>query len=174
MDKHEAAEELGISVRTLMRMVSDKEISTVKKRGARNAMTLDFDPAEIARVKAERNQETHSGALVKTTPQLPAQQIFDSPAMFELVGKAIDFMERQSMTNQQATDRADASQLKDRLVLTVNEAAIYSGLGKGFILSAIESGDLNIIKSGGHRAANVVKRADLEKFVENLGKGRKR
>lgn len=167
MDKFEAAETLGVSVRTLMNMISKGQISGEKKRGA-TGLQYDFDRDEIERVKREREQGTHVAALVRQSPgqsmapvSLPAlPSVFSDPVIYEVIEKV-----RGSI---------GAVSLKDKLTLNVDEASELSGLGKGFIRQAIEEKKLMAIAGAGHRGSTVIKRSDLDAFIESLGKGRKR
>lgn len=169
MDKVKACKILGISERTLMAMIANNQISAVKKV-INKKLRYDFDPDEIERVRLEREEGTHVAALVRQSPQVfldrlaqPSQtqpSVLNDPQTFDALS---DWRMTQLMTS-----------LEKKLTLTIDEASVYSGLGKGFIRQAIEDGKLTAVDGAGHRGATIIKRSDLERFVEGLGKGRRK
>lgn len=166
MDINEAAEELGISVRSIQKMLASNKIHGVKRFNK-----WDFEKAEVERIRREREEGTHSGAIESTAlatrephqgiihqrPPGAPLSILDDPLAFDAVS---DWQTAQVM-----------AVLKDKLFLTLDEAAIFSGLGKWFLNQAIEAGKLTATKAG-PRGSFVIRRADLERFAENIGKGR--
>lgn len=166
IDKIEAAKRLEVSVRTLMTMVASNQIAGAYKVVGRKRRLM-FDENEVERLRIERAGGIHMGALVEAvsksmTPLDAAEKQFtpSSAPFFQALGQWHELNEIAS--------------LEKKLVLTIDEASIYSGLGKGFIKQAIEGGKLSAFKGAGHRASTVIRRGELERFVENLGTGKRR
>lgn len=169
MDINEASEELGISVRSIFKMLESGRIHGVKRFNK-----WEFDKAEVERVKREREEGTHSGAIDQSTaiamrethqgiiqqrPPGAPPSILDDPIAFDAVA---EWRAAQMM-----------SVLERKLFLTLEEAAIYSGLGIGYLRQAVEDGKLSAIPGAGRRGSTIIRRADLETFAANLGKERR-
>ncbi len=171
MDKYEAAERIGVSIRTIARMVAQGEISALKVRGNRGAETYDFDPEEVERVRELKNRPAHVGAVVKYEPH-PLTTLMNDPQLRPLIAKligAFDAMSDAARHQVADRDRPDIEALDKKIFLTIEEAAALSGLGKGYLRQAIEDGKLAAIPGAGPRGATVVRRGDLDKFAQGLG-----
>lgn len=171
MDKFEAAEHLGVSVRTISRMVSQGEIAVTKIRGNRGAETLDFDPAELDRVRELREKPEHVGAIAKYEPH-PLATILNDPHLSVLLSKlmgAVDAINDMARRQVAQTEAPDLTAIDKKMFLTFDEAAALSGLGKSFLRSAIEDGQLATIPGAGPHGSTVIRRADLDKFAQALG-----
>lgn len=162
MNKFEAAEHIGVSVRTLMKLVSRGEIHG-KKVAGKTGFEYDFAPDEVERVKRDRDAGIQIGAIVRHESQQAAR----APLVANLqpIQEAIESF-------REAISELRGVSLKDKLFLTVDEASEYSGLGKWFIYQAIEDGKLTATKAG-PRGSFVIRRADLENFADGVGKGRR-
>ena len=162
MDINEASEKLGVSVRSIQKMLATGRIQGVKRFNK-----WSFTEEEIERVKSEREREVYSAAMIRreheavehrAIPVTPS--VLNDPLAFDAMK---DWQRAQVMTI-----------LERKLFLTLDEAAIYSGFGVGFIRRAIEEGKLSAIPGAGYRGSTIIRREDLETFAANLGKGRAR
>lgn len=165
MNKTEAAEFLGISVRTLERHVARGELSVSLTRGA-HGKERTFDRAELARFKASMDATTYvarpvapvaSDALARRDG-LQIAGAGNSAALAALVA-ALEH------ARAQIAPAATISDLAHKLTLSLVEAAQLSGLSRGHLRAAIEQKKLKArIIGRGWR----VKRADLESYVRKL------
>jgi excisionase family DNA binding protein len=166
MNKEQAAEALGISVRTLQRMAQRGEIAIAYVRGKKGDEAT-FDDSEVERVRGALQTRTYvsrashdsgNGAAVMPEAQGGALMRANKPggALAELIA-AIDH------ARGRAQPVATISDLAHKLRLTIPEAAQYTGLAKSEIERAIASGKLKAAKRGAH-GARVIRRADLEAF----------
>jgi excisionase family DNA binding protein len=170
MDKFEASEALGVSVRTLMQMIAENKINAVKKV-INKKLQYVFDREEIERVKREREEGTHVAALVRQAPQAFIEKL-SQPSTPALPAVLNDPLLYDALSDWRFAQVITA--LSQKLTLTIDEASAYSGLGKGVIRQAIEDGKIMAIAGAGHRGSMVIKRSDLESFVDGLGKGRRK
>lgn len=171
MDKYEAAKRIGVSVRTIARMVAIGEISAVKIRGNHGAETLDFDLEEVERVRELKNRPAHVGAIIKYEPH-PLTSMLSDPNLRPLIVKlvaALDAIKDSARHQVASSDRPDLETLDKKLFLTIEEAAALSGLGKGLLRQAIEDGKLAAIPGAGPRGSTVIRRDDLDRFAQALG-----
>jgi excisionase family DNA binding protein len=168
MNIKEAAEYLGISVKTLERKIAGGEIAVAYVPGATGKQRT-FDRAELDRFKAAEAEKA-----VATTYVISKSRNFDAPSQALQRAGSVEGMQafalmvadalREAQTH--ANDRHDAPPpvvLKDKLMLTEKEAAAYSGLSLADIERARDG--LKAIKTG---AGWRVKREELERYVKKL------
>ncbi len=147
--KAEAVALLGISERTIERMVQAGRIHQAYKHVPGRRPIAVLNPKDISKVKAETIKPvsvpvTHedtdgaSGALVP----LPSQ----NAAASLLTALASATPPRVSVLN--------------KLFLTLKEASEYAGLPVAYLRQVIGEGTLPALKTGGYR----IRRADLEKL----------
>ncbi len=166
MNIKEAADYLGISIKTLERKIAAGEVSVAYVPGATGKQRT-FDGAELDKLKAAEAEKT-----VATTYVISKSRNSDAPS-----SQALERAESEQGMSMLASVLADALratqddrhdtpppvELKDKLMLTEREAAAYAGLSLADIERARDP--LKAIKTG---AGWRVKREELERYVKKL------
>ncbi len=175
LNKQQAADYLGMSVRTLLRLTSEKIAHLPKRRQSEETI---FDKAELDRYQ----RESQIGASVMSAVVIP-----DTRDTHGIPSENQDLMQRRAgmsispVTLDTGDTRdtpemrlrmlaafeamASPARLSEKLTLTLTEAALLSGLSRGHLRQAIEEKKLKArIIGRGWR----VKRADLDAYVTKL------
>jgi excisionase family DNA binding protein len=176
MNKQEAADYLGVSVRALERYVQQGRISVKYEKG-KTRPTANFDPTELEAFKVELDQPTIKPAF--ESRQITTSQQPDTGKLTHNSGEIARFddvsgfgeisvIEKLSGIIETLLGKADTQPLvpiADKLLLTIAEAQALTGLSREFLRDAITSGELKAKLIGkGWR----VKRTDLEEYVDKL------
>jgi excisionase family DNA binding protein len=157
MDKERAAEELGISVRTLQRMVKRGEIAVRYERGPKGD-EAHFDEEDL-RLYLER----HKPALLR--PGSSALVRHDAPPVVtgDMTGGAMNGAAGD--TAHRMVTAFEALSVGNKLLLNLTEVRMLTGLSGQHLREAIHVGTLKgRIIGRGYK----VKRADLEAYVRKL------
>ena len=167
MDKKQAAAFLGCSPRQLERYVSANKIGVTMEPG-RTRPTPVFDEGELRRFKESLERPVHRPAVERMdgVQQIPTQ----NDIMLSLMSQASQLEAFaamfQPMQPQQSKAAPTVQEIAAKLMLTVKEAAIYSGLSRGAIHAAIKESELQAHR--GKWRGRRIKRADLDAYVEKL------
>jgi excisionase family DNA binding protein len=151
MNKQQAAKELKISVRSLQRLVQNKILTVIYKRGASGKQEAVFDADEVARYKLERDAPTDK--LVR----LP---INDKSALARNATLELLEVFRNSLTNQKMV-----VPVADKILLTVKDARGLTGLSEKRLIEAIKAEKLKAQFIG---KGWKIKRTDLNAFVSEF------
>jgi excisionase family DNA binding protein len=165
MNKEQAAEFLGISVRTLQRHVQRGELQSteikVEKGGQLRRETV-FDREELERFKANPPQQKKPSvtAMTVTTPQAVMS---DTSVTTD---KAV--MSAQPVTSdgfQRLLTAIESQSVGQKVLLTLKDCRQLTGLSGEYLREAIHAGELKarIIGRGWK-----VKRSDLDAYVKKL------
>jgi excisionase family DNA binding protein len=163
--KKEAAEYLGISSRTLERHVKDGKIGVRYQPGATNDVAM-FDEQDLQNFKNERQTPKVKPTVVQTSNELVDQQptdLTDRTAqssggfLAPLITPFRDFSERLF---------SFPFLLQGKILVTVNEAQVITGLSREILMTAIKSGELEAKIMG---KAYRIKRKELERYIDELG-----
>jgi excisionase family DNA binding protein len=158
MTKAEAAEYLGVTIRSIEGYAAKGRLTPAKAKGSRGDITV-YDEKEIEKLKREReevvfmphSQQPHKQSLaLSSTRSLPAVQ-----QMTELV-KLLDGAR---------TARPSIGDLAAKPLLKLDEACELTGLSRQTLREAIEAGTLKAQIIG---RAWRVKRDDLNRYLKNL------
>lgn len=166
MNKKEAAEFLGKSVRAVQRYTSDGKL-TVKYVPGKTGLEAVYDESEVRRLKEEIEiavyQPSLDGADTAETASNATALSRATVSDLERVAStaATTFGERMMS----AFEAAKPVAVADKLTLTLPEAAVLAGLSRGWLLAAIKAGALSAAKRG--RGWNI-KRADLDDYIRTL------
>ncbi len=168
MNIKEAAEYLGISVKTLERKIAAGDVSVAYVPGATGKQRT-FDRAELDRFKVAESEKA-----VATTYVISKSRNFDAPSPSQALQLAGSEQSIQAL-GQAIADALRATQdgwndtphveVKDKLTLSLIEASQLSGLSRGHLRQAIDEKKLKarIIGKGWR-----VKRDDLDSYVKKL------
>ena len=173
MNIKEAAEYLGISVKTLERKIAAGEVSVAYVPGATGKQRT-FDRAELDRFKVAESEKA-----VATTYVISKSRNFDAPSPSQALQRA------GSEQNIQALGQAIADALRgqsapvnsippvplrDKLTLSFREAALLSGVPESHLREGYARGILRGAKIG--RGVRVTPE-DVRKYVEQRMKPKK-
>lgn len=170
MNKQEAADYLGVSVRALERYVQQGKISVRYEKG-KTRPTANFDPTELEAFKDELNQPTVKPAF--ESRQMATEQQSQQGNLTHSSGEIARFdefgvIEKLSGIIESLLSRGDNQPpvpIADKLLLTIPEAQALTGLSREVLRDAINSGKLKAKVIGkGWR----VKRTDLEQYIDKL------
>jgi excisionase family DNA binding protein len=153
MNKEDAAKQLGISVRSLQRLVQSEKISVTYKRGESGKQEAIFDLDEIENYKQQRDVETLKPSTATTSDTALARS--DTQQQF-LEGL------RQLISPEQ---KSVSVAIADKPLLKLDEAAALTGLSRYTLRKAIDAKKLKGRIIG---KAYRIKRADLDTYVKNL------
>jgi excisionase family DNA binding protein len=157
MNKEEARIALGISVRSLQRLVQSEKISVTYRRGASGKQEVIFNPEEIENYKRGRDAVIIKPALA-TTSDTALTRIDATTSDTALARNVIETIFNLGL-------QKPVVAIADKPLLKLDEAAALTGLSRQILRQAIEDGKLKgRIIGRGFR----VKRADLDEFVKNL------
>ncbi len=169
MNIKEAADYLGISIKTLERKIAAGDVSVAYVPGATGKLRT-FDRAELDRFKAAEAEKA-----VATTYVISKSRNSDAPSsqalqraggeqgMSMLASVLADALRAAQAPGDGRQDAPPPVELKDKLMLTEREAAAYAGLSLADIERARDP--LKAIKTG---AGWRVKRTALEAYVKRL------
>jgi excisionase family DNA binding protein len=157
MNKEDAATELGISVRSLQRLVQSEKISVRYKRGESGNQEAIYDPGEIQNYKQQRDAEVIKPAAVTRDDTALAR----SGATTNDTKLARNVIETLFNLGLQKPVVAIA----DKPLLKLDEASALTGLSRQILRQAIEDGKLKGRIIG---RAYRVKRGDLDEYIESL------
>ncbi|MBD2359237.1 helix-turn-helix domain-containing protein [Tolypothrix sp. FACHB-123] len=173
MNKQEAADYLGVSVRALERYVQQGKISVKYEKG-KTRSTANFDATELEAFKAELEQPTIKPAFEPrqntTEPQQQTGKLTHSPGEIARFDEVSEFgvIEKLSGIIEALLGKADNQPLvpiADKLLLTIAEAQALTGLSREFLRDAINSGQLKAKQIG---KSWRVKRSDLQEYIDKL------
>ncbi len=165
MNKTDAAEFLGIGVRSLERYTGAGKVAAVKVK-ITTGFALDYEPGELARFKAvleiEKQEALHPSP---TSPPRP-------PTGLAVRQRAPLARVAARLANRPANGYDDAfvaaaitQAIAVKLLLTLPECQALTGLSRATLRAAIDAGELRAKQIG---RAWRVKRSDLEGYVKKL------
>jgi excisionase family DNA binding protein len=176
-NKQDAAAYIGVSVRTLLRLVDQGKLAHLPKR--RPAEETLFDAGELDRYK--REVEASAAGIVSAVVTSDAPGTRDAPEESRAIARRNGSMSLSPVTldTDDARDTpemrgrmlaafeamASPVRLVDKLTLSLTEASLLSGLARNHLREAIGEGKLKArIIGRGWR----VKRDDLDAYVKKL------
>jgi excisionase family DNA binding protein len=152
MNKEAAAEKLGVSVRSLQRLVQSEKISVTYKRGSSGKQEAIFDADEIEKYKQQRDVESVKLATVPTNDKNLARN--DANRFLDAI--------RDAVTPKQ---KGLTVKIADKPLLKLDEAAALTGLSRDILRTAIDTKSLKGKIIG---KAYRIKREDLDKYIKKL------
>lgn len=164
MNKQEAADYLGCSVRAIERYVQKGKISVIYEKGKTRSVAM-FDEVELESFKQQLERSLIKPAFEESRQILPetlSQLAVVGNTPGEVVG--VDVVDRLSSIIELLL-HSQSVNIGDKLLLTVPEAQKLTGLSREILMDAIAQGNLLAKKIGKPWR---IKKTDLESFVENL------
>lgn len=164
MNKQEAADFLGVSVRALERYVQQGKISVRYEKG-RTRPTANFDEQELEAFKQELTQPTYKPRQIPTPSQVEEDTAITVSSEFSEFGEVTAIDKLAGIIEKLLQREFPSVPVADKLLLTISEAQSLTGLSREFLREAIASGELKAKVIGrGWR----IKRLDLDKFIDEL------
>jgi excisionase family DNA binding protein len=152
MNKESASKHLGISVRSLQRLVQSQKISVAYKRGRSGKQEAIFDVKELEQYKQDRDIESIKPASLDTN---------DTALARNDANKFLDIL-RDAIVPKEKTLKVD---IVNKPLLKLDEAAALTGLSSDFLRKSIDTGKLKGKIIG---KAYRIKRTDLDEYIEEL------
>lgn len=167
MNKQEAAQYLGVSPRQIERYTKENRIGVRFEKG-RTKPTPVYDEGELKRFKDEIEKPVHRPAVQRMESDSQALATrSDEPlsslsqlSQFEALGRMMEAMKPQA-----APVSTVAQEAAVKVMLTLAECQILTGLSRATLKAAIDGGQLKSQQIG---RAWRVKRSDLDKWIEAL------
>ncbi len=170
MNKTEAAEYLGCSVRAVERYAQLGRLAGRYERG-KSGKVLVFDEADLERLKGELDASeprptARSQALALRSPEADSRSLARSDVPASPVIELQVLAALQTLAPGFATARQGTTiDVADKPLLTLAEAQTVTGLSRGILKAAIDASQLKAQQIG---RAWRVKRSDLDKWIESL------
>jgi excisionase family DNA binding protein len=166
MNIKEAAEYLGISVKTLERKIAGGEIAVAYVPGTTGKQRT-FDRSELDRFKEAEAEKAAATTYIArpVTNEADEKQTALAPTRTADAKQMLALVQAAFASSNLPKQDAPVTDLAAKLMLSRDEAARLAGLPATMIRAAIEAKKLKAIKTG---AGWRIKRADLEMFVKNL------
>jgi excisionase family DNA binding protein len=163
MNKKEAADHLGVSTRLVEKYASEGRLGEVIYVRGRTGKQAEYDHQAVEKLKVEL--DTPDTAM--TQHRTPDARLF--------AGQLVEALERREQASVEAirgllADRSDnprsaSIRVSEKILLTVSDCRLLTGLSDITLRDAIRSGDLKgRILGKGYK----IKRSDLDKFIEKL------
>lgn len=167
MNKEQAAEYLGFSVKNLQRLMKEKKIQFTYIKG-KNGQQAYFEQAELDRYKFDQEKQSNiisPSVVVENNPSTSISKpsskgssiLINTSDLMNILEKIAQGLTKQ---NQQVM-----FPINERMTLTTEEVSGISGFPLGAIKRAIKEGALKAVKVG---RAKRVRREDLEVWVKGL------
>lgn len=173
LTKKQAAERLGLSTRSLERYAKKGKdnggIDATYDRNDLNQLVMFFEEDEVERFKAVLDAPPEPAATPTATvaPSATLARVaVPEETAIELatqsrIGQLAELIEA-AMTRHKPT----AADVAAQLMLTVEEAATYAGVGRSAIDAAIRAGDIRVHRGLGR--GRRLKRSDVEEWIAKL------
>ena len=167
LSKKEAAEYLGVSPRTLERYVKDGKLSVCYENSSNGEVAL-FNSDELNQFLEDRKTPrikplSDDLSLPPTTNDIVLTRGVGGvlASLQELTGKLVLVLSERY----EKSGKMTPSMLQGKLLFTLSEAQIMTGLSRQILMEAIKDGRLSSqIIGKGYR----IKAKDLEEFIDNL------
>jgi excisionase family DNA binding protein len=162
LSKKEAAEHLGISQRALERYTQQGRVS-VKYVKATRGRQARYDLVEINELRQQLEEPLHRPAVetslsvVPLPPERENKQVINLAPSDELVRAVVEASNSINQNN--------ISLIEKKLLLTLKEAQMMTGLGKATLKKAMSEGKLKAKRIGGSWR---IKPDDLKSYIREL------
>jgi excisionase family DNA binding protein len=166
LSKKEAAEYLGISSRTLERHVKDGKIGVRYQPGATNDVAM-FDEQDLENFKNERQTPKVKPTVVQNNILQESSELADRSANNQIAQASGGFLAPLIAPFKDFSQRLFSSPflLQGKILVSLNEAQIITGLSREILMTAIKNGELESQIMG---KAYRIKRKELERYIDEL------
>lgn len=167
LSKKEAAEYLGVSTRTLERYVKDGKLS-VRYEDSPNGEIALFDQDELEQFADDKQTPRIKPASAGSELAPTSSDIVPSRGVGSLLAPFQELAERLIMALSERDEHRGSvtpDMLRGKLLFTLKEAQIMTGLSREILMEAIKDGQLSSQIMG---KAYRIKAKDLERFIDEL------
>ena len=167
LTKKEAAEYLGVSTRTLERYVKNGKLS-VRYEDSQNGEIALFDSGELDQFADDKQTPRIKPASMDSDLAATTSDIVPSRGVGGLLAPFQELTERLIFALSDYEDRKEKitpDKIRGKLLLTLTEAQIMTGLSREILMEAMKDGRLPSQIMG---KAYRIKAKDLETFVDEL------
>jgi len=161
MNKTEAAQYLGIGLRSLERYTADGKVASRKVKGKTGPL-LDYEEEELERFRTELGIPQVVGKIVR---EINSESPPPSSALAVFTPQSSQLVPAKQTVSKPEKSPIEPVQAAAKLLLTLAEAQTLTGLSPARLRSAAVSGELKGAKIG---RAWRVRRADLEEYLRQL------
>ena len=167
LTKKEAAEYLGVSTRTLERYVKNGRLG-VRYEDSQNGEIALFDSGELDQFADDkqtpriRPASTGSGLATTTSDMVSSRGVGGLLAPFQELTERLIFA---LSDHEDRKEKITPDKLRGKLLLTLTEAQIMTGLSREMLIQAVKDERLPSQIIG---KAYRIKTKDLEQFIDNL------
>ena len=173
--QQQACEFLRVPPAMLDLYVAQGRLHPIKARTIRGR-AVSFDEAELEALKRTLQEEQErirsNYEAARSSYKSVEAEIFDSGAdstngRKSSISPSESVMERLLFLLEALTPSSHPTvAVENKLILTLTEAAVYSGLSEGKLIAVIQAGNLKARKDLGRGYR--IKRSDLEAYIESL------
>jgi excisionase family DNA binding protein len=161
MNKKEASEFLGISIRQVENYAKQSKLSVRKEKGKTGDISV-YDERELKRLKAELDSKRAPRPSVVTESNESTELVRASDSRLSDVSRfAETLMQMQTGNRKAGRDVA----IENKPLLKLDESAALTGLSRQILRDAIRAEELKAKLIG---RAYRIKRDDLDEFIKNL------
>ncbi len=161
MNKKEASEFLGISIRQVENYAKQSKLSVRKEKGKTGDISV-YDERELKRLKAELDSKRAPRPSVVTESSESTELVRASDSRLSDVSRFAETLERMQIGNRKAG--RDVA-VENKPLLKLDEAAALTGLSRQILRDAIKAEELKGKLIG---RAYRIKRADLDEFISKF------
>jgi excisionase family DNA binding protein len=162
MNKKEAAAHLGVSTRLVEKYASEGRIGEVTYVRGRTGKQAEYDRQAVEKLKAALDTPDTAVAT-----RMPEARLFAA-----LLAEILERREQASveairglLTGGSDKPRSASIRVSEKILLTINDCRLLTGLSRQILRQAIEDGKL---KGGIIGRGFRIRREDLDKFVKKL------
>jgi excisionase family DNA binding protein len=157
LTKQEAADFLGVTIRSIEAYAAKGKLTTAKAKGQRGDITV-YDEKEVEALKREREQ-------IQYVPRPETALAAPDPAGQNGIVKRRDVAEFIALIESARAATPSLSDLAVKPLLKLQEAQMLTGLSRQTLREAIDNGRLKTKLVG---RAYRIKRIDLDEFIKKL------
>jgi excisionase family DNA binding protein len=162
LSKKEAAEHLGISQRALERYTQQGRVS-VKYVKATRGRQARYDLAEINELKRQLEEPVHRPAVDTPLSIIPLPSESENEPVVSLAPS--EELVRAVVEASNSITQNNISLIEKKLLLTLKDAQVMTGLGRATLRRAIGEGKLEAKRIGGSWR---IKPDDLKRYIKEL------
>lgn len=162
LSKNEAADFLGVSIKTIERLASEREIEVRYRHVEGRRPEPVYNPADM-----DREKEKRTPAFFRMPPERPEKNSHAKSDASETKTLAVPRLKLNplallhQLANVALAHAAPEVPLDKKLWLTLNEAEQYAGLSRRYLMRKITAGEIGYMRDGrGH--GYKLRRTDLE------------
>ena len=163
MNKTEAAEYLEVSKRSINRYISDGQLKATYVR-SKTGPQIELDDEEVRRLKEELEMPVHRSVVTNQRDIRESVSSADETSLSKVVTslQSLAQISEIALAMEAIALHYTNTHLRQKMLLTIPEAVMVSGVSKAGLRRSLTTGELPAIKEGGRWK---VRPEDLRDFV---------